>query len=66
MGKKQHWSWVLSELWGWPISSMLCQGENLSLARDPEVLAGVLLCSDSLSHEICLDLLGEGIWSQGH
>lgn len=28
MGKKQHWSWVLSELWALLICSLLCQGAD--------------------------------------
>lgn len=36
----------------------------MSLALDPEVLLGMLLCSDF--HKICLQHVGEGIWSQGH
>lgn len=45
MGKKQHWSWVLGELWALLI-------KQVSLALDPEVLVGVQLCSPSLFHEI--------------
>lgn len=41
--------------------------KNVSLALEPEVLVGVLLCSHSLFHEISsLELPGEWIWSHGH